>query len=244
MGLKAFCIHAGDERIDAFLCDSFFEMRSASSSFHSHQYAEVHITLRGKCCFYMEDRELASDSGTLTVIPDGMLHRLWVSDEDTLHIAFLIDYPVLSIVQTVYGKEIMDGLKDEIGRYRTNGELYPIVAYLTFVCKDFIRARAELCHIDNRAVIISEFFVNHYNEDVTVDDLARDLHLCTKQTDRLVQRVMGESFSKVLLRFRIETAKRLLQTDPTLTLAEVAEAVGYGSYNGFWKAFRRFEKKV
>ena len=244
MGLKEFYINAGDERIEAFLGDSFFEMRPASSSFHSHQYTEVHITLCGKCRFYMEDCELASDSGTLTVIPNGMLHRLRVIDAHTFHVGFMVDYPVSSIVQTVYGKEIMDGLKGELYKYRKSDELYPVAAYLAFMCKDFIRAKTELCRIDNRALIISEFFVNHYNEDVTLNDLARDLHLCTKQTDRLVQRTMGESFSKVLLRFRIETAKRLLQTDPTLTLAKVAQMVGYGSYNGFWKAFRRFEKNA
>ena len=93
--------------------------------------------------------------------------------------------------------------------------------------------------VAKREFIIYEFFENRYNEDVTVFDLARELNLSEKQTSRLVEMYIGVGFSKALTNYRLNAAKQLLTSDKSLTMSTVAELVGYRSYSGFWKAFKK-----
>lgn len=241
MGLKTFTFGAGETQIEAFVHPSVFDMRSVSSSFHSHAWAELHITLRGSCVLHMGERVLHSEAGTVTVIPSGMEHRLCVADETVRHIGLLIAYTLPAVVQKNHGSALAEGLAEELRRYGTTHEFYPIAAYLGFLCRDLICPRIALRQVENREFLIREFFSNRYNEAVTLEDLAKELHLCARQTARLVREYMGDHFSNVLLDHRIRAAKRLLAHNPALTLSETAQLVGYGSYAGFWKAFKRFE---
>ena len=64
-----------------------------------------------------------------------------------------------------------------------------------------------------------------------------------KQASRLIKKHMGATFSDVLSDYRLQAANRLLFGTPEMSLTEVAEFVGYRSYSGFWKAFKRYNKQ-
>ena len=84
---------------------------------------------------------------------------------------------------------------------------------------------------------VEEFFQKRYNEEVSIEDLARELCLSVPQTHRVVKKVFDEGFKKTLMKQRIEHACMLIKQG-NVTLGEIAYQCGYTSYNGFLSAFK------
>ena len=96
-----------------------------------------------------------------------------------------------------------------------------------------------LLSVKNRQFIINEFFAKNYNADVTLYDLAQELCLGIKQTEREVKKYTGNSFRDELRRKRIEMANILMKTTD-FPLTKISELVGYTTYSGFFKATSQF----
>ena len=77
---------------------------------------------------------------------------------------------------------------------------------------------------------------------IRIEDLAKELHLSTRQTERLVFANTGNTFGNELTLTRIAIAKHLIKTTD-MKLSDVAEYVGYKSYAGFYKALNRDKNK-
>jgi AraC-like DNA-binding protein len=150
----------------------------------------------------------------------------------------MINYPVSEILQKHFLPEFLSELDRVIHTVERPADVSEIAAYLSFICTSFVKPRVELENVCNREFLIHEFFADRYNQIVTLSDLAAELSLSEKQTARLVEKYMGASFSKVLTSYRINAAKLLMQSDRSMTMTEIAAAVGYSSYSGFWKAFK------
>lgn len=241
MSVKEFYIYVRNEKIKAFVYDNFLEARSAVSPLHRHEYAEVHFTEQGNCLLVIENGEFASSAGSVTVIPAGVSHQLKNVDSSTFHMAFLIAYPVSAVIQTKVPVAFIKELGEQIRSYGVHRDFGRISPYLAFLCKDIGDFKNELHAVTNRAFLLHEFFATRYNEDVTLGDLARELNLSEKQASRLVEKHMGVGFAAALTAFRINAAKRLMELSSGLTLTEIAYMVGYKSYSGFWKAYRKLK---
>ena len=85
--------------------------------------------------------------------------------------------------------------------------------------------------------IVENFFQLHYAEQVSINDLAKELCLSIPQTHRTVKKVFGVGFKKTLLRQRMEHALMLIKQAKN-SINEIAFLCGYTSYNGFLAAFR------
>lgn len=70
----------------------------------------------------------------------------------------------------------------------------------------------------------------------SLEELAELLHISTRQTARFLQENLGNTFSALLRKHRIECAKALMLSG-TLSLDEIAFLSGYQSYKGFHSAF-------
>ena len=93
-------------------------------------------------------------------------------------------------------------------------------------------------NFDARTLMIENYLNANYTKNIKLYDLAGELYLSTKQTERMVQQIYGRSFLKQVLRMRIKSAKELL-SESELEIRAIAEKVGYQSYNGFYLAFKR-----
>ena len=72
---------------------------------------------------------------------------------------------------------------------------------------------------------------------LTVDQLARSLHLSVSTLERSIRRHLGMTPQKFLQRIRMHRARHLL-TASTLRIGEIALACGYESFSAFSRAFR------
>ena len=90
--------------------------------------------------------------------------------------------------------------------------------------------------------VVEEFFQRKYNQQVGIEDLAKDLCISIPQTHRVVKKIFGVGFKKILTKQRITHACMLIKSK-TISLEEVAYQSGYTSYNGFLSAFKNYMGK-
>lgn len=81
------------------------------------------------------------------------------------------------------------------------------------------------------------YISRHYSEQIRIDDIAEELHLCSKQVSRIINKEYGMSLSRVVHRHRMSVACMLLSRT-SLPLARIAESVGYEYENYFFRMFK------
>ncbi len=99
------------------------------------------------------------------------------------------------------------------------------------------KAENEMSEGDLRAFLIEDYFNRHYMEDISLKDLSALLCLGEKQTNRMIQKAFGYNFRERLSKMRLRAAEKLL-TESDMGVKDIAQAVGYQSYNGFYLAFK------
>jgi YesN/AraC family two-component response regulator len=84
---------------------------------------------------------------------------------------------------------------------------------------------------------ISEYVEEHYHENISFADLAKQLHVTRNYLSFLFKKDRGMSFMTYLTAFRVQKAKELLRTRQHLVY-EVAELVGYSDAAYFSRVFK------
>ena len=90
---------------------------------------------------------------------------------------------------------------------------------------------------DRRKFIMDEAFIYLFR-DMTLSSLASLVNLSERQTLRNVREYYGMSFVEFRARSRLNAAAGILREKPELSVADVAEAVGFSSAAHFRKLFR------
>lgn len=164
------------------------------------------------------------------------------------------DSELVSIVKKILAEELNSQNEHVVSAYLS-------IFYITLASRmkeqllldidEPVRQSAEGENLFRQRRIVEEFFQKRYNEEVGIEDLARELCLSASHTHRIVKRVFNEGFKQTLMKQRIEHACMLIK-QKELTLTEIAYSCGYTSYNGFLSAFKshvgkspkEFEKSV
>lgn len=89
-----------------------------------------------------------------------------------------------------------------------------------------------------RQRIIERHIAESFLVNAGLPALAAKLYLSEKQTGILVKRLMGKSYQKLVAEQRMKVAMRLIHRREK-SLLEIAHAVGYASYSGFYAAFTK-----
>lgn len=82
------------------------------------------------------------------------------------------------------------------------------------------------------------YIYRHYAQPVTLADIAGAANISRSEAGRCFQSYLGCSPVEALIRYRLQTARQLLQ-ETTLTLQQVSAACGFHSVNYFSRQFRR-----
>lgn len=83
-----------------------------------------------------------------------------------------------------------------------------------------------------------DYIYTHYREPVTLADIAGAASISRSEATRCFQAYLGCSPVQALLRYRLQTARRLLQ-DRTLTVEQVSAACGFSGARYFTRQFRK-----
>lgn len=128
----------------------------------------------------------------------------------------------------------------EIQNYTLTGKDSKLKALLSYICSDILimENKKNRYPYHKSRTYYRRVFSKKYSLNVTLDDLAKELMLSHKQTEREVRRITGNTFAKELVKRKINAAIMLSQTT-NLSLAEISVLVGYSSYCGFYKAYKK-----
>jgi two-component system, response regulator YesN len=82
-----------------------------------------------------------------------------------------------------------------------------------------------------------EFIRRHYQENISLEDVSRAVGRSPSFIKKILREELGLSFTEYLTRIRMEASERYLR-NPALSLAEVAQMVGYSDQSYFGKIFK------
>lgn len=102
--------------------------------------------------------------------------------------------------------------------------------------KRIIGFSASDCHYASEIELAVLY--SYANPQLTLKSMAEQIHLSTKQVERICNRIFGCPFGTLLARQRMYAAKHLIEEG--YKLADVAEAVGYNSYTAFYRCYKSF----
>ncbi|MBQ9767415.1 MAG: AraC family transcriptional regulator [Lachnospiraceae bacterium] len=91
---------------------------------------------------------------------------------------------------------------------------------------------------ENVLLVIDEIFLYEYRE-ITLEKLAERLGFSVRQTQRLLERIYGKSFTEKKLEARMSAAVTLLQNS-SYSITEISERLGYSSVEHFSHAFTKY----
>lgn len=90
------------------------------------------------------------------------------------------------------------------------------------------------------AIHIEDYIATSYKSaDVSLHSMAESMHLSDRQAERLCSKIFGAGFTSLLTKQRMTVAKALIN-EKKHSLAEISEMVGYNSYTGFYKSYKKY----
>ena len=231
-------VRIGTEERKAFLQDGFYA-RIETNNFHKHNYTEFHLVTDGNVKFRLGDKDVFVKKGSLLVVPGWVLHCCIEKEETAMHTTFQLDVEVDKYMVFEINENIIKEFLKEYKNCESDGNYNKIAAYISLFgsylpCTTNIEAK----QIEDYSFLLREFFSTRYaNPDISLKELADELHISERQAERIIMKHTGNTFKRELMLTRVTVARHLLKLGD-MSLNEIASTVGYHSYAGFWKAMK------
>ena len=82
-------------------------------------------------------------------------------------------------------------------------------------------------------------YISDHFSTVTLQQVAEKFHYTTSYLSKYIQKHTGKSFSDLVTSFKMEKARQLL-LNTTLSLNDIASAIGYSERSYFERMFKRY----
>lgn len=222
---------------------------------HTNLQNELHIVLEGECKIDVDDSEYILGRDIALIIPKNKFHSLFGKNGKFLH--FTVSFELFKNGQEIIPdfakisllpKDIelcYDIIKESQGNTPFSRQrvfaMYTLL--LTSLFKNLLifksadgNSAIEL--FDDRYFVIDDFFETNLNRNCTEGELAKKLHISTRQLNRVLVSNYGATFRVKLANARMDRAKWLLRTTD-MDIEHICDAVGYDSQTSFYKAFKK-----
>lgn len=232
---------------------------------HAHDFFELSILLRGESFYVIENESYYFDEPTILILNPGISHMEYVSENmenQQIHIGlrhfnfpgFERNFIPLSSIIVKLGEydaeffNICEEIIQERRQARFGYELIlrslvnKLIIYLlrddqtTTVHKQLDSEDQEKQRLVND---IKLYIENHYNEDLTLDQIAESFYISTATLSRIFKEFIDDTPINFLIHHRLDKAKSLIVENPDLTIKEVAETIGYKDPLYFSKLFKK-----
>lgn len=95
---------------------------------------------------------------------------------------------------------------------------------------------------NDRLKHILTFLQNHYQDKITLEEIAKSIAISKSECSRFFKKVTGESLFNYLITYRINKSIDLIR-DTNLSIAEIATSVGFSNQSYYTKCFKE-QKKI
>ena len=103
---------------------------------------------------------------------------------------------------------------------------------------DFFETTDQFCHYNSNTIKALEYIHAHYQEDLSLDEVAGKLNVNKSYLSRIFSHDCGKSFTEYVACYRVDQAKLLLTQG--IAIKEVAERVGIGNQSYFFRVFKSY----
>ena len=90
-----------------------------------------------------------------------------------------------------------------------------------------------------KAKQIYKYIIKNYNKPLTLEILSEEFHFHPTYINKLLTKQYGTSFKQLLIRARLKQSVYLLD-DPSLSVSEIAERLGFFDYKHFQQSFKKY----
>ena len=246
------------------LLDDNYCGHATVSPIHDHPVFEAHFILNGQYVLQANDQKIILGSNTGCIIKPNVFHSILPMDPVTIKFCFKFfivkPSPLLSHImksrkwekgifiydQTTkeieYLNEILMEFEHRDIGYKTSIENLFSQLLLTITRKIMDTQRTkedqELTAYEVLVNEIDEFLYKNYMKDISLADMARHMDISERQVNRLMLKVYGSSFKRKVIQIRLTAAKNMLLQNSDMTVAQIAEAVGYNDPYYFSRVFK------
>jgi AraC-like DNA-binding protein len=154
-------------------------------------------------------------------------HRVHLEPKQAQDLAALFDKAIYYYQNKVYGQDIYQRI---------------LLTEILLVVNSFYR-RTETANQPNQAYETKKIspildYINiHFNEDISLGDLAQKFYLTKNYLGNLFKSATGYTVKEYIITRRMMFAKQLLlENEP---ISQVMERVGYNNYSHFFKTFKK-----
>jgi AraC-like DNA-binding protein len=177
-------------------------------------------------------------------ILDENLEERYISGEMLSHFIFAVDVTVHRILNQMnkdYAElfehnSLYDELKKSGNRNRVRQRIHEV---FTIIMASMNSRNEKQDHTVAQQML--DHIHHHFNEDVSLSQIAEQFNLSLSYISLLFKKHTGENFKEYLNQYRVNKAKELLKEDPSISINEVAGMVGCNSVNTFIRIFKKYE---
>lgn len=235
----------------------------ASESYHFHSFYEMFTVFSGQMRLIADQEDILLFPGDVCIIPPNVSHYVY-EQEDAFRVGFLFDF---APSRKGTEQRFLGGFRQAFGSLRAatviqtagmHGEYLHLIARaletkephyavgeLLFLELDYVRRLFcepqgnESPHRGDRfvAVTVEGFMNTRYAENPQIGELADALGFSVRQTQRVLTRLFGMGFSRLLTKKRVSAACFLL-SDTRLPLEEIAYRSGFCSLSHLSRHFK------
>lgn len=105
-------------------------------------------------------------------------------------------------------------------------------------CQDAVQDQDSISEKERHVQHVVSFVEEHYMQDLTLERIARDMHITKHYLSSLFKEVTGTTVFKYLYHRRINQAKILLRLHPHLSITEISQAAGFKHLAHFSRMFK------
>jgi len=140
------------------------------------------------------------------------------------------------------------------GRLYTCGGAFSFTSFMIYLIEKFccrevavtaskilmidLRQQPLRAHCDDAVARIQQYLENNYNKHITLEEIGALSHMSPRNLSRRFERATSNTPLEYLQRYRIENAKKMLQT-PDDNIETIAMSCGYEDISFFRKVFKR-----
>ncbi len=145
-------------------------------------------------------------------------------------------YEMQATITRIFGEET-----DIYAEMASKGVVEEKKSYIYLIFKSIAMYAGDRKLSQNTKVYdkINAFVAENYNKELSLEKAAEVVNLSPSYLSFIFKEISGKNFVDFINEFRLEKAKELLTTT-SMTVAQVAETVGYMNANSFSKTFKKY----
>ena len=202
---------------------------------------ELTLVEAGELCYYIDGREVRAGAGDGVFVPAGAMRARRRRQEPADYVSFNFtaspapELPCALPAVLGAAERALIAAADEIDR-RRGGEAQMAHLVNCLLCGIEARFLREREHPLVRR--IKQYIETHLQEPITLADIGEAAYFSPIYCETVFKKETGSPIGRYIARRRVNEAERLL-LEGTLSLREVAAAVGFADYNYFARTFKK-----